>query len=150
MRTNRPRRGRLVSIGYEGRSLRELLDVLDNEGVHVLVDVREHPVSRKPGLSRSALESALASIGVEYRHEPLLGNPRTNREAFRNGDASARRRFVKRLENGSRNAFDQVAELARRQVVALLCFERAHSECHRSAIVDVAKAKKPDLRVVTI
>lgn len=139
-----------MSVGYQGRSLDELIDVLDQQGVDILIDVRENPISRKPGFSRVSLQDALALIGIEYRHEPLLGNPRTNRDRFRNGEGAARRRFVKRLENGSRDALDEVIELARRQVVALLCFELVHEECHRSAIVEVAQAYRPSLRVLTI
>lgn len=141
--------GRMISVGYEGRSLDELLDVLDRAGVEVLIDVRENPQSRKPGFSRVRLKSALEPAGIEYRHEPLLGNPKTNRDGFRSGDRSARRRFAARLDNGSREAFDEVIGLARDRVVALLCFERTHEECHRSAIMEKAQDEMPGLTVLT-
>lgn len=144
------RRGQIVSIGYEGRSAAELVELLDHERVQFVVDVRQNPISRKPGLSGSALADALAERGIEYRHEPMLGNPRSNREGFRNGEGYARRRFIKRLENGSRAALDEVVALAGSHVIALLCFERAHLQCHRSAITDKAQAGHPGLRIVTI
>jgi hypothetical protein len=39
---------------------------------------------------------------------PLLGNPKANREGFRNGAlTAARKRYFKHLNNGSRAAFDE-------------------------------------------
>ena len=45
----------IVSVGYEGRSVDELVDALVDAGVSVLVDVRENAISRKRGLSKRAL-----------------------------------------------------------------------------------------------
>ena len=66
----------IVSVGYQGRSVGELIDVLRQGGVEVLVDVRLNPISRKPGFSKNPLSQALAEAGIGYRHERELGNPR--------------------------------------------------------------------------
>ena len=73
----------IVSVGYEGRSVDELVDALVEAGVSVLVDVRENAISRKRGLSKRALAEKLQARGIAYVHEPTLGNPRDNRDGFR-------------------------------------------------------------------
>src|SRR5437016_6292051 len=116
--------GMVFTIGYEGRSLGDLVYVLKAHRVQVVLDVRENAVSRKPGFAKSALGRALEAEGIHYRHEPLLGNPRENRDGFRKGDRlTARRRYLEHLNNGSRDAYEAFVELAMGNRVALLCFE---------------------------
>ena len=143
-----PYGGMVFTIGYEGRSLGDLLYVLKANRVQVLLDVRENAVSRKPGFAKSALDQALEAEGIRYQHEPLLGNPKENRDGFRNGNRSAaRRRYLEHLNNGSRDAYEAFVELAMGNRVALLCFERREKECHRGCIVELAQAENPALPV---
>src|SRR5690606_38963018 len=51
--------GSLVSVGYEGREASELIDHLRSLDVSVVVDVRLNAISRKRGLSKTALREAL-------------------------------------------------------------------------------------------
>lgn len=53
---------RVVSIGYEGKTVAQLLA----QDVKVLVDVRLTPLSRKPGLSKTKLAEALRAAGIDY------------------------------------------------------------------------------------
>jgi uncharacterized protein (DUF488 family) len=146
--TRVPRGGKLVTVGYEGRTLDEFVQMLAASHVEVLVDVRENAVSRKPGFSKRRLGQALETAGIEYRHEPLLGNPSANRDAFRNDSvALGKRRYLAHLDNGSRAAFDEVVELAMARRVALLCFERDEARCHRACIVEKAQEQVPSLSV---
>ncbi|MCY3786821.1 MAG: DUF488 domain-containing protein [bacterium] len=48
----------IVSVGYQGRTVDQLIDVLRGGGVEVLVDVRLNPISRKPGFSKKPLSSS--------------------------------------------------------------------------------------------
>ena len=121
----------IVSVGYQGRSVDELIEVLRGGGVELLVDVRLNPISRKPGLSKKPLSRALAAAGIGYRHERALGNQRDNRDPFdrqRYGDYLA--------ENGSA-VLAEIMELAKSVRVALLCYEHQHRDCHRSCILDL-------------
>lgn len=140
----------IVSVGYEGRSLEELLELLGEHEVKVLVDVRLNATSRKKGFSKSALAAALGATGIEYRHERDLGNPKENREAFRRGLQTARERYRRHLTNGAKERFSATVTLAESRRIALLCFESQHSECHRSAIIDLALAQGANLAVVEI
>jgi Domain of unknown function DUF488 len=93
---------RIYSVGYEGMTARALVDSLVGARVATLVDVRLTPASRKPGFSRKALTAALDVAGIDYVHEPDLGNPPDNRDSFRTGDGNeGRRRMRERLFNDS-------------------------------------------------
>ena len=142
--------GHLLSIGYESRTVDELIQVLRRAKVQVLVDVRLNAISRKRGFSKTALAMALRDAGIEYRHERSLGNPRDNREAFRRGEEAARQRYRRHLENGASPRRDEIVNLARSKRVALFCYEQQHDECHRSCIIDSALEAAPELRLVKL
>ncbi|MYI55516.1 MAG: DUF488 domain-containing protein [Acidimicrobiia bacterium] len=125
----------IVSVGYQGRSVDELIDVLRTGEVELLVDVRLNPISRKPGFSKKPLSQALAEAGIGYRHERALGNPRDNRDPF------DRERYEAYLLEVGSAALVEMLELAKSVRIALLCFEREHSDCHRSCILDFAAQK---------
>lgn len=138
--------GLLYNVGYEGRSAEQLLDLLELSQVQVLVDVRLNPISRKPGLSKTRLSEALAAKGIEYVHEPLLGNPQENREGFSNGHlAEAKAVFAARLSNGSQEALLRLVERARGERVAMLCVESEPERCHRQVIAEAVEEEAPDL-----
>jgi uncharacterized protein (DUF488 family) len=146
--TRVPHGGQFLTVGYEGRTLDELVKLLVSKRVQVLVDVRENAVSRKPGFSKRRLAEALEGAGIDYRHEARLGNPKDNRDAFRNGHvALGKRRYLAHLDNGSRVAFDEIVELAMTRRVALLCFEHDEVRCHRACIVEKAQEEIPALSV---
>ena len=47
----------LYTIGYEGLSLPRFITILQNYHIHTLVDVRELPLSRKPGFSNGKIKT---------------------------------------------------------------------------------------------
>lgn len=127
---------RLVSIGYEGRTVDELVRELVDRHVDVLVDVRLTPLSRKPGLSKSKLCAHLADVGIDYLHLKALGNPKHNREAFWTGRvADGCQLFDDLLRSPEpQAALETIARLTAKRVVAVLCFERDHERCHRQVV----------------
>jgi len=143
--------GSVVSVGYEGRGVEDLLASLQRHQVDVMVDVRLTPLSRKPGLSKTALAATLGTHGIRYLHLRALGNPKDNRALPRSGDRSSRDRFTALLRTGEgAQALRDVAELLQTQTVALLCFERHHEQCHRQLIVDELRRAIPALHLVTV
>jgi transcriptional regulator with XRE-family HTH domain len=128
----------IVSVGYEGREIGEFVDDLRQRGVRTLVDVRLTPISRRPGFSKTRLKGALESGGIEYLHYRELGNPKTNRAAFR-GPAveQGRSRFRALLSvPEAQVALGALRQRAGREVVAVLCFEKEHDACHRKVVID--------------
>jgi uncharacterized protein (DUF488 family) len=134
----------VMTIGYQDRTVDDLIAVLRSAMVKVLVDVRLTPLSRKAGLSKNGLAARLRDAGIEYVHLRQLGNPRDNRDAFRRGDKAAVVRYqdVLRTPEGQA-ALGQLLRLARQHRVALMCFERDAAECHRSMVADALGEIEP-------
>lgn len=125
----------LMTLGYEGRTASEVVDVLAEAGVNTLIDVRLTPLSRKPGLSKHRLQAALRIAGVDYLHLRSLGNPRDNREGFRLGQTESRARFRALLRTPQARAdIDQLCTRVQVERIALLCFEREAHRCHRELV----------------
>lgn len=131
---------KLFMIGYEGSTAKQLLDTLQNVGVEVLADVRELPLSRKKGLSKTSLAQGLAEKNIDYLHYRMLGDPKPGRDAARSGDhAEFERIFLNHLATpGAQDALLDLLRVAEMRSTCLLCFERCASVCHRSYIADRA------------
>lgn len=100
--------------------------------VQTLLDIRERPQSRKPGLSKSALGHAAAGFGMQYAHIRALGTPRDIRYRRKvDGDQQAfERDFLKYLATQD-EAVETLAARAQTERCCLLCFEANVLECHR-------------------
>jgi uncharacterized protein (DUF488 family) len=140
----------VLTIGYEGKSIDALVDVLRGEEVELLVDVRLNAMSRKPGFSKRRLADALAAGGIEYAHEPRLGNPKDNRPGFAQGDPASHDAYRRRLDLEARPAYEELVRFVAERPVALLCYEADHRACHRTCITDRMRTDDPDLRVIDL
>ena len=131
----------VYTIGYEGADLAAFLFTLRLAGIETLVDVRDRPLSRKRGFSKSALGAALSTVGISYLHMPALGDPKPGREAARRGDYRLFREiFGRQMASApAQEALAALEELARRKNICLLCFERDPRHCHRGIIADHLK-----------
>jgi uncharacterized protein (DUF488 family) len=120
---------------YEGRTVQELIAHLHALGVSRLVDIRLTPLSRKPGLSKTALGQALAEAGIVYEHRRELGNPKTNRPGFATA-GTARDYYAELLRQPqAHQALEAVTAAGRQERVAVLCFEADDSRCHRQMVI---------------
>ncbi len=131
----RPKLANVTTIGYQGRTVDELIAELRATGANIVVDVRLSPISRKPGLSKTRLAATLEASGIEYLHLRGLGNPRDNRAGFAGEDRLSRNRFAKLLRQGEGYRDLQILKsIAASSKVALLCFEEDERHCHRAII----------------
>lgn len=137
---------RLFTIGYESVTLEGFLATLVSAGVNLLLDVRELPISRRKGFSKTALRLALETAGIDYRHERDLGSPRVIRNKLREDGNffSFETQFEAYLQTKTALLDSITAELE--GAVALMCFERNWRECHRK-IVASHLAKRTDTTV---
>ena len=127
---------KLFTIGYEGAALDDFVLTLQSAKIDVLLDVRELPISRRKGFSKTALGDALTVAGIDYRHEKLLGSPRTIRHRLREDGNYPRffREFDRHLKEQGALLTLLAHEL--KGNVALMCYERDHEACHRRSVAD--------------
>ena len=128
------------TIGYQGRSLDNLIDVLLSNNVQTVVDVRELPHSRIAGFSKSQLSHALELAGMNYVSIRQLGSPRELRDEYRRTgkwDAFAQE-FTSFLRT-RQEEIDKLTSQVYAEKTCLLCFERDSELCHRSIVADAVK-----------
>lgn len=126
----------IYTIGYEGTDIERFVATLRAVRIDLLVDVRAIAASRKKGFSKTALRARLESEGIDYLHLVELGDPKPGREAAREGKiAEFERIYNEHLARPeSVQSLAELEELAHKQSVCLLCYERDPKHCHRSIV----------------
>jgi uncharacterized protein (DUF488 family) len=135
---------KLFTIGYEQTPPTAVLNELEQAGVRLLVDVRAVTSSRRPGFSKNQLAAALDERGISYIHLRALGTPKEGRLAARSGDietlAKIYNAHLKKPE--AREEMDELAALTLKAgPVCLLCYERDHTNCHRTFIAEIIEER---------
>lgn len=115
----------LYTAGYQGRTPEQFVRLLEKHGITQVIDVREYPVSRRPGFTKKALADVLTKAGIAYVHVKEAGNP------FRHAPELGR--YAEHLD-AHPEAVARVADEARKAPSVLLCFERNPNECHRTEL----------------
>ena len=133
------------TIGHSTRGLDEFLELLSNNEIELLADVRRFPGSRKyPHFGGELLGESLHAEGIEYRHFAELGGRRkplrdSHNDVWRNDSFRGYADYMETAE--FQNALDELLEIAREKRIALMCSEAVWWRCHRSLIADTLKAR---------
>ncbi len=140
---------KLFTIGYAGRTVDEMIAALREAGVTRVVDVRELPLSRRRGFSKSLLAEALKHAGIRYEHVRALGNPKPFRDLYKEGEVSrGSTAYRAHLHNGSYPTLIELADSIADQTTCLLCVEESHAVCHRAVIAGAIVERLPRIAVV--
>jgi uncharacterized protein (DUF488 family) len=133
------------TAGYEQSEAEEFVRRLQANGVEMVVDVRDMPLSRKRGFSKNQLQELLAEADIGYLHVKPLGAPKEIREALRAGGSWWD--YIKGYDRVLRNhtaEIDALIKLSREKRICLLCFERNPAECHRSLVAREMERRAKD------
>jgi transcriptional regulator with XRE-family HTH domain len=127
----------VIGLGYEGLDQAGLISHLQQQRVDVVVDVRLTPLSRKKGLSKTALREGLGAASIDYVHLAGLGNPKDNRAGYSDPENQQVRDTFRTLlqREQSVQQLEQLRQMARERTVALLCFEKDEQVCHRQQVL---------------
>jgi len=125
----------LFTIGYEGMNLDGFVGQLKKFAIDCLIDVREIPISRKRGFSKSELAKRLGQENIDYLHLKQLGSPKPIRQKLKiNRDYST---FFKKMDiylankkEAIENAYIYVID----NTCCLMCFEHVAEQCHRKIV----------------
>jgi uncharacterized protein (DUF488 family) len=133
--TGRP----IYTIGYEKALLKDILATLAAAGVSTLIDVRDRPISRRPGFSKRQLAAAVEEAGMRYVHLTALGTPPDGRLANRKREWDRFWQIVEAKLASVEAELDllQAAEIARAAPSCLLCYEADWHVCHRRRIAEI-------------
>src|ERR1700722_11677128 len=133
----------LLTIGYEGCTIADVLAELKSAEVKLLIDVRAVPQSRKPGFSKRQLAAGLDEQGIAYVHLQGLGTPKPGRDAVRAGPPERMEPIFRKHMTSDRAQADlaNAKQLARGVRACLLCFEQDPMMCHRRFVAEMVSAE---------
>lgn len=130
----------IFTIGHSTRSLDEFLDLLRENAILRLVDVRTIPRSRhNPQYEQTALVKSLPEAGVEYVYSKELGGLRppvkdSVNTSWRNASFRNYADYMQTAEFG--RAIDHLTSLLKEKPTVIMCAEAVPWRCHRSLIGD--------------
>ncbi len=136
------------TVGYEQSEAEDFIRRLQDNGIEMIIDVRDMPLSRRRGFSKNQLQQLLTEADIEYLHVKPLGAPKEIRDPLRAGGSWWE--YIKGYERVLRSQttqIDALIKLASEKRICLLCFERNPAECHRSLIAREMEQRAKDSSV---
>jgi uncharacterized protein (DUF488 family) len=135
---------RVLTIGHSTRSLDQFVELLEENKIEAVADVRSYPGSRKfAHFNAEALVLSLPGSGIDYIPFKQLGGRRKVRPdsphtVWRN---EAFRGYADYMDTEDfKNGIDELLGLAAKKRTAIMCSEAVWWRCHRSMISDYLKA----------
>src|SRR5215467_7443108 len=129
----------LYTIGYEKARQEDVLATLAEAGVAMLLDVRDRPISRRPGFSKRQLAAAIEEAGMHYVHLAALGTPPEGRLANRRREWDRFWGIVeeKLARPEAELALQEAGAIAQIVPSCLLCYEADWQICHRRRVGEI-------------
>lgn len=130
----------VCTIGHSNRSIEEFIELLRQNGIGCLLDIRTVPKSRhNPQFCQDQLAASLGEAHIEYRYLRGLGglrHPRkdTQNTGWRNPSFRGYADYMQTDEFAVN--VDAVIEQCRTKSCALMCAEAVPWRCHRSLVAD--------------
>ena len=140
----------LFTIGYEGRSLETYLNILIQQNIQVLCDVRKNPLSRKYGFAKRTLQNSCESLGIKYLHLPELGIVSSKRKNLNNQDDYDQlfREYEKTIIPEQKDTISFINKLlGDKRRIALTCYEASPDQCHRSRVANAVNSIDKDIQL---
>ena len=140
----------VYTIGYGGRDLRELLDILKHFDIKAVVDIRRWSASRRlPEFSGENLARTLRAEGYEYYWLPELGGYRKfgvdveDYGVARCFEAEGFRAYATyiTMNPAVKPHLERLVEIVSSRTSTLLCRERVPWLCHRKILSDYLVAR---------
>ena len=138
----------LYTFGYEGLDVDAFIARARAVRIQTIVDVRELPLSRKKGFSKSSFSARLCDAGIAYLHAPTFGCPKEIRNRYReDSDWAQYTRDFQAHMTTQLAATRELVKLSRATTACLVCFEADYTMCHRTYVARAA-AKQGGLPVM--
>ena len=126
------------SIGHSDHTLEAFLELLRQQGIQRVVDVRSQPYSRwVPAFNRETLARALEEAGVAYvfMGDSLGGRP-ADPALYDPHDPSGRPGYARLAATETfQEGIERLIELAQNRPTAIMCSEGDYRQCHRGLLI---------------
>ena len=128
----------VYTIGYWKRGPRFIMRKLKENGIKLVVDIREKTFSYKPAFTGKGLRRILKLAGIDYVHIPGLAVPKKIRQhVLRTGIKSFKKKYYEQCDDFVK--LKQLIEVDK--VACLFCSEINFEDCNRKFIADVLKER---------
>ncbi|HII16040.1 MAG TPA: DUF488 family protein [Nanoarchaeota archaeon] len=123
------------TIGYEGKDIDSFLNVLIQNKISMVIDVRNNAFSMNFCFIGKKLKQYLNDAEIDYIHMPELGVESEDR-ANLNSKEDYEKLFLKYRQSLplKQKYLDTIEKEGNNKRIALLCFEKDVSSCHRREI----------------
>jgi uncharacterized protein (DUF488 family) len=129
----------IYTIGYQDRSIEDFVNILKGHKLDYVIDIRDTPLSYKPGFSKGYLAKHLPEYGIFYKSIPELGVPKIYRKTLKPKQLWSK--YRKLLAERS-SQLDEVISICKTNVPVLMCFEADPKQCHRSILANKLKEQE--------
>jgi len=136
---------KLFTIGHSNHSIDQFIQLLEDNGIELLVDVRSAPYSRyNPQFNKENLEHSLQKRGIQYAYAgKYLGGRPLDPGCYKSkvvpGEEVDYLHEVDYPEVMKRKWFrdgiDRLLELGDEQLSAVMCAEEDPANCHRHHLI---------------
>lgn len=136
---------KLYTIGHSNHRIEQLIQLLNDQGIMILVDVRTAPYSRfNPQFNKENLERELLLQNIQYAYAGrYLGGRPSDPACYKSGVLPSTDtdylHEVDYLEVMKRSWFiqgiGQLLELADQDLAAVMCSEENPADCHRHHLI---------------
>ena len=135
----------IYTIGHSNHSVDKFTQLLNNNGIMVLVDVRTAPYSRySPQYNKENLEHELQQFNIQYVFAGrYLGGRPTDASLYKSRSLPPKgadylhevdyQEIMKR--HWFMNAIQQLLQLADQDLIAIMCSEEDPAQCHRHHLI---------------
>jgi uncharacterized protein (DUF488 family) len=124
----------VLTVGHSTHTIDVFIDLLRQNGVTAIADVRSQPFSRfAPQFNKVELAASLRSAGIHY---VFLGKELGARSNDPGCYVDGRVQYTRLAESDEfRSGLQRVLEGAHNERVALMCTEKEPLDCHRTVLV---------------
>ena len=129
---------KIYTAGYEKLQVDGFLNLLLQNGIRRLLDVRGNPVSRRYGFHKSTLSRMCEKLDIEYKHVPEVGIPsswRTDLNCFQDYQTLFDR-YEEQILPHQGQWIKQLATWQKETPSVLVCQEANPDFCHRSRLAN--------------
>jgi uncharacterized protein (DUF488 family) len=131
------------TIGHSTRSIDDFLELLIQNKIEVLADIRSYPGSKRyPHFNKEEMHKTLPQNNIEYINFKELGGRRKAKRDSHNTNwrNEAFRGYADYMETEEfKNAAKTLEEIAAKKRTAYMCSEAVWWRCHRALVSDYLK-----------
>lgn len=144
---------KLYTIGFTKKSAKQFFDILEQNNVKQVLDIRLNNSSQLAGFAKGKdLEYFLEKIqGIRYKHDLKLSPTKEILNGYKKGTIQWEEyesEFIKLLNDRNIQQHIQLNYIKDLDSLCLLCSEHIADNCHRRLVAEFIKSNFEDIEII--